>query len=78
VTNPTNAVLTDGTGVSPLVVPKVVKDLIVDFTKALAAVLIGSNIANAQSALDNPHAVLIAVIGAFFGTLYRFILSWGN
>lgn len=70
--------LTDGTGVSSIVVPKVVKDLIVDFTKALAAVLIGSNIANAQSALDNPHAVLIAVIGAFFGTLYRFILSWGN
>ena len=73
-----NAILTDGTGVSKFTVPKVVKDFIVDFTKALAAVFAGLQLGGVQDALDDPHKVLIAVIGAFFSTLYRFIISWGN
>jgi alkaline phosphatase len=73
-----NSTLTDGTGVSPLTVPKVVKDFIIDFTKALAAVFAGMQIGGVQAALDDPHKVLIAVTGAFFSTLYRFIISWGN
>ena len=73
-----NTTLTDGTGVSALTVPKVVKDFVVDFVKSLSAVLIASNIGSVQVALDQPHQVGIAVLSALLSTGYRFILSWGN
>lgn len=70
--------LTDGTGVSPLTVPKVLKDFVVDFVKTLAAVFTAAQITGVQGAIDDPHKIAIAVTGALFSTVYRFILKWGE
>lgn len=70
--------LTEGTGVSPLTIPKLAKDFVVDFVKTLAAVFVANNLISVQSAIDNPHLVITAGLGALISTGYRFILRWGS
>lgn len=73
-----NAVLTDGTGVSKFTLPKVVKDLVIDFVKTLAVVFTAMSISGVQQAIDDPHKLFIAVVSAIVNTGYRFVLSLGN
>lgn len=72
------AALTDGTGVSKLTVPKIVKDFIADALIGAAAGLATANIA----ALPQDTATLTvagwAIANAIGHSLYRFILKWAT
>ncbi len=71
-----DTVLTDGTGVSSLTVPKVIKDLIADALLGVAAGLATANIV----ALPQDKATAITagwvIANAVVHSLYRFILKW--
>lgn len=70
--------LTDGTGVSSLTVPKIIKDLIADFLIGGAAALATSNILNIQQVLDAPKVAILAIVGAGVHSGYRFLLKWAT
>lgn len=68
--------LTEGTGVSPGTLTKLVKDFIVDFLKTAAAVLTAQQIMGVGDALAAPHAAGIAIASAAIGAAYRAVLRW--
>lgn len=77
VTGATGA-LTDGTGVSSLTVPKVIKDLILDALLSIPASLAVINITGLESALAAPVAVAIAVADSLGRVVYRALLKWAQ
>lgn len=73
--------LTDGTGVSPITVEKVVKDFVADFLLTAAAALgAGATLEalNLAAAIAAPDVVGIAVAGAFIKALFRAVLRWSQ
>lgn len=70
--------LTDGTGISNLTVPKVVKDAILDFLLTAPAVFIGLSITNAEQALAAPVAVGLGLLDAAIRVLYRAAVKWAQ
>lgn len=70
--------LTDGTGISGLTVPKVIKDLILDALLSIPASLAVINIAGLESALAAPVAVAIATADSLIRVLYRGALKWAQ
>lgn len=71
-------VLTDGTGVSPVGVTKLVKDFVADVLLSGAAALAAAQIIDVGSAIDQPQVAAFAVVGAVVRAAYRAILRWAT
>ncbi len=71
-------VLSDGTGVSSLTVPKVIKDLIADALLGAAAGLATANVVSLPQ--DTAQAVTAGwiIANALVHSLYRFLLKWSQ
>ena len=72
------AVLTDGTGVSPIDLQKLVKDFVADFLLSGAAALAAAQIVDVGSAVQTPDVVAFALTGAAIRAAYRVILRWAT
>ena len=72
------AVLTDGTGVSPMNLQKLVKDFVADFLLSGAAALAAAQIVDVGSAVQTPDVVAFALTGAAIRAGYRAILRWAT
>ena len=70
--------LTDGTGVSPITLAKLVKDLVADFLLSAAAALAAAQIVDFGSAVNSPNVVAFALMGAFIRSAYRIVLRWAQ
>lgn len=70
--------LTDGTGVSPITVPKVIKDIILDALLSIPVALIAVNVNNLETALAAPMVIAIAVGDSLIRVLYRAALKWAQ
>jgi ABC-type antimicrobial peptide transport system permease subunit len=70
--------LTDGTGVSSLTVPKVIKDAIADALLSLPGALIAINVTGLEQALAAPLVVAVAVGDVLIRVLYRTVLKWAQ
>lgn len=74
--------LTDGTGVSPLTLTKVIKDFVADFLITAAAAVGAVQLVNAINGFptDIPGVVLLgtAILGAAIKAGYRAILRWAT
>jgi hypothetical protein len=70
--------LTDGTGVSKITVPKLVKDFIADVLLSGAAALAAAQIMDVGSAIGNPQVAGFALAGATIRAAYRAILRWAT
>lgn len=78
-TKPTIAgALTDGTGVSPLTVPKMVKDAVADFLLALPAALLAANITDIPQDSKGLMVAVVAVGGVLVKAVYRAALRWAT
>ena len=72
------AALTDGTGVSPINLTKLVKDFVADFLLTGAAALATANILDLGAAIDTPDIAALAVAGAAIRAGYRVVLRWAT
>lgn len=75
------AVLTDGTGVSPMTGMKVVKDLVLDFLITAAAGLGAGATLDALdlgSIIAAPDLAGIAIAGALIKAVFRAALRWAS
>jgi len=75
------ALLTDGTGVSPITLQKLIKDFVADFLITLAATLgagAGLEALDIGAAIAAPDAVVIAVVGSLVRAGYRALLRWAT
>lgn len=74
----TGAALTDGTGVSPLTLKKLVKDFVADFLMTAAAAVAATGIMGIPT--DQTSTVIIgtAVLGAAIRAGYRAVLRWAT
>lgn len=70
--------LTDGTGVSALTVPKVVKDVILDALLSIPVALLAVNINNLETALAAPLVIAVAVGDSLIRVVYRAALKWAQ
>lgn len=70
--------LTDGTGVSSLTVPKVVKDAIADALLSIPGALIAVNVTGLDSALAAPLVAAVAVGDVILRVVYRAALKWSQ
>lgn len=70
--------LTDGTGISSLTIPKVVKDAILDFLLTAPAVFIAISVADLNQALAAPAAVGLGLLDAAIRVVYRAALKWAQ
>jgi hypothetical protein len=70
--------LTDGTGVSPITLTKLVKDFVADFLLTGAAALATAQILSLQDAVSGPEAAAFAVAGAAIRAGYRVVLRWAT
>lgn len=70
--------LTDGTGISSLTVPKVVKDAILDFLLTAPAVFVAISVADLNQALAAPTAVGLGLLDAAIRVVYRALLKWAQ
>jgi hypothetical protein len=75
---PGASALTDGTGVSQITVPKIIKDFIADVLLSGAAALVAVQIVDVGSAVAQPQVVAFALIGATIRAAYRIILKWAT
>jgi len=71
-------VLTDGTGVSPFTITKLVKDFIADVLLSGAAALAAVQIVNVGAAIQTPDVVAFALAGAVIRAGYRAVLRWAT
>jgi ABC-type antimicrobial peptide transport system permease subunit len=74
----TSGALTDGTGVSSLTVPKIIKDAIADALLSLPGALIAINVTGLDQALAAPLVVAVAVGDVIIRVLYRTVLKWAQ
>jgi len=74
---PANA-LTDGTGVSPITLQKLIKDFVADFLLSAAAALATAQIVGLQQVVDAPDLAVFAVAGAAIRAGYRVLLRWAT
>lgn len=72
------AVLTDGTGVSPITATKVVKDFVADVLLSGAAALVAVQVMDVGTAIDQPQVVAFALAGAIIRAAYRAGLRWAT
>lgn len=70
--------LTDGTGVSGITVPKIVKDFIADALISSAAALTAANVLSLQQAVTAPNVAVFAIAGAVLHAGYRVVLRWAT
>ena len=70
--------LTDGTGVSPLTLPKLVKDAVADFLLALPAALLAVNITAIPQDEKTAMVAVIAIGGVAVKAIYRAALRWAT
>ncbi len=70
--------LTDGTGVSPLTLAKLVKDAVADFLLALPAALIVAGVTDVPQDTKTAMVAGFAVIGVAVKALYRVALRWAT
>lgn len=70
--------LTDGTGVSPITLTKLVKDFVADFLLTAAAALTTSQIMALGDVLQAPQVAGLAIGGAAIRAAYRIILRWAT
>ncbi len=70
--------LTDGTGVSPLTLPKFVKDAVADFLLALPAALIVAGVTDVPQDTKGAMVAGFAIIGVAVKALYRAALRWST
>ena len=70
--------LTDGTGVSSLTVPKLIKDFVADVLLSGAAALAAVQIVSVDQAVAQPTVVAFAVAGAVIRSVYRAVLKWAT
>ena len=70
--------LTDGTGIGTFTVPKIIKDLVLDFLLTVPAVFIGLQVADLGTALTMPVAIAIGVADAAIRVVYRALLKWSQ
>jgi ABC-type antimicrobial peptide transport system permease subunit len=70
--------LTDGTGVSSLTIPKVIKDLILDALLSIPPSLLVINVTTLDAAIVAPVAVAFAVGDSLIRVVYRFLLKWAQ
>ena len=70
--------LTDGTGVSPMVPIKLIKDFIADVLLSGAAALVAIQVVDVGSAVAQPQVVAFALIGALVRAGYRAALRWAT
>ncbi len=70
--------LTDGTGVSPLTIQKLVKDFVADVLLSGAAALATVGILSLQDAVSTPEVAAFAVAGAVIRAAYRVVLRWAT
>lgn len=70
--------LTDGTGVSSLTVPKIIKDIILDALLSIPVALLAVNVNNLEGALAAPMVVVIAGADALIRVVYRAALKWAQ
>lgn len=70
--------LTDGTGVSSLTVPKVVKDAIADALLSVPGALIAVNVTGLDTALAAPLVAAVAIGDVILRVVYRAVLKWSQ
>jgi len=70
--------LTDGTGISAVTVPKLVKDFVADVLLSGAAALAAAQIVDVGSAVQTPDLVAFALAGATIRAAYRAVLRWAT
>jgi len=70
--------LTDGTGVSSITVPKLIKDFVADVLLSGAAALAAAQIVDVGSAIQNQQVAAFALIGAVVRAGYRTVLRWAT
>jgi hypothetical protein len=70
--------LTDGTGVSPMTVPKFVKDFVADVLLSGAAALVAVQIVDVGGAVSQPQVAAFALAGAVIRAGYRAVLRWAT
>ena len=68
--------LTDGTGISNLTLPKVLKDALLDFMLGLPGVFIALNVTGLEQALAVPVAVSFGVGDLLVRVAYRASIKW--
>lgn len=72
------ATLTDGTGVSPILGSKLVKDIVLDFLLAAPGALVAVNVANLEQAVAMPVVVGFALGDVVIRVVYRAALRWAQ
>jgi hypothetical protein len=70
--------LTDGTGVSPFTVPKLIKDAVADFLLALPAALIVAGVTDVPQDTKAAMVAGFAIIGVAVKVFYRAALRWAT
>ena len=70
--------LTDGTGVSPITLTKLIKDFVADFLLTAAAALAAVQVMDLGAAVQAPEAAGFAIAGAAIRAAYRIILRWAQ
>lgn len=70
--------LTDGTGVSPITLLKLIKDALADFLLALPGALIVAGVTDVPQDTKALMVATFAVIGVAVKALYRVALRWST
>lgn len=72
------AALTDGTGVSPVTIGKLLKDFVADVLLGGAAALATAQIVSVDTAIASPQVAGFAIAGAVVRAAYRIALRWAT
>lgn len=76
--SPIGQALTDGTGVSPITWPKLLKDFVADFLLSVPAALLAAGIVDVPTDQKGVMVAVIAVGGALVKAAYRAALRWAT